>query len=365
MRKKNEELYNKLSTAILYDDSSTLEEARELIKHGADVNATIRTTGLPLLFLTIQSGHIEATKLLLDNKASVKTCGWNPLREAIRNGHAAIVELLLQAGADVNDRYKDNITPLHFTAKYGMIKIANILLKHEADVNAVDKHGSTPLDYVIQRKQRYSSELYKNAIELFIFNIAKLGVIDPNINNKGSKKNKDIIEGSEELKSLYEENKQLCQEELKKLESVKIEETEISYYDILMTKGSSKLASYAGNKNLQKAFKSDEWKKEFPIYANDIEKQWKKGVETLKFYQTLKKFGYYSLYFTVPALITGGICYAFLGVQVLPEIGLALAIGIAALAITAGVTLMQKKGEPAQLLSEPDVSEATQTQVVK
>uniref|UniRef100_A0A8P4K2F7 Poly [ADP-ribose] polymerase n=1 Tax=Dicentrarchus labrax TaxID=13489 RepID=A0A8P4K2F7_DICLA len=56
-----------------------------------------------------------------------------------------VCELLLRKGADVNDRTKDMMTPLHLAAEKGHNDVIEVLVKHEAKVNAVDHLGQTPL----------------------------------------------------------------------------------------------------------------------------------------------------------------------------------------------------------------------------
>jgi ankyrin repeat protein len=58
-----------------------------------------------------------------------------------------IVEALLAAGADVNARTKDNVTPLMCSigSPYSDPKISLVLIRAGADVNAADSNGRTVL----------------------------------------------------------------------------------------------------------------------------------------------------------------------------------------------------------------------------
>ncbi|KAM4030755.1 poly [ADP-ribose] polymerase tankyrase-2 isoform 3-T3 [Anomaloglossus baeobatrachus] len=56
-----------------------------------------------------------------------------------------ICELLLRKGANVNEKTKDFLTPLHVAAEKGHNDVAEVLLKHEAKMNAVDNLGQTCL----------------------------------------------------------------------------------------------------------------------------------------------------------------------------------------------------------------------------
>uniref|UniRef100_A0A8C2L1E5 Poly [ADP-ribose] polymerase n=1 Tax=Cyprinus carpio TaxID=7962 RepID=A0A8C2L1E5_CYPCA len=56
-----------------------------------------------------------------------------------------ICELLLRKGANVNEKNKDFLTPLHLAAEKSHNDIIEVLVKHEAKVNAVDNLGQTAL----------------------------------------------------------------------------------------------------------------------------------------------------------------------------------------------------------------------------
>ncbi|XP_072281308.1 poly [ADP-ribose] polymerase tankyrase-2 isoform X2 [Pyxicephalus adspersus] len=56
-----------------------------------------------------------------------------------------VCELLLRKGANVNEKTKDFLTPLHVAADKGHNDVVEVLLKHEAKVNALDNLGQTCL----------------------------------------------------------------------------------------------------------------------------------------------------------------------------------------------------------------------------
>ncbi|XP_067286244.1 poly [ADP-ribose] polymerase tankyrase-2 isoform X1 [Pseudorasbora parva] len=56
-----------------------------------------------------------------------------------------ICELLLRKGANINEKNKDFLTPLHLAAEKSHNDIIEVLVKHEAKVNAVDNLGQTAL----------------------------------------------------------------------------------------------------------------------------------------------------------------------------------------------------------------------------
>ncbi|XP_053244672.1 poly [ADP-ribose] polymerase tankyrase-2 isoform X5 [Podarcis raffonei] len=56
-----------------------------------------------------------------------------------------ICELLLRKGANINEKTKDFLTPLHVAAEKGHNDVVEVVMKHEAKVNALDNLGQTPL----------------------------------------------------------------------------------------------------------------------------------------------------------------------------------------------------------------------------
>lgn len=92
-----------------------IDDVKELLKSGADVNAKDMFGGNTGLHWSARLGLAEMARLLIEN------------------------------GADPNARNDDNDTPLHWAAREGQKELVVILLAHRAKVNAVGKAGWTPL----------------------------------------------------------------------------------------------------------------------------------------------------------------------------------------------------------------------------
>ena len=71
------------------------------------------------------------------------------------------VETLLKAGADVNTRYEDGLTPLiHAVSHNSNSAIIETLLKAGANIKAKDNEGKTAIDYAKENEKIYKTKAY-------------------------------------------------------------------------------------------------------------------------------------------------------------------------------------------------------------
>ncbi|OWK00372.1 TNKS [Cervus elaphus hippelaphus] len=92
-----------------------------LLQHGADVHAKDKG-GLVPLHNACSYGHYEVTELLLKHCA---VASLHPKRKQV-------TELLLRKGANVNEKNKDFMTPLHVAAERAHNDVMEVLHKHGA-----------------------------------------------------------------------------------------------------------------------------------------------------------------------------------------------------------------------------------------
>lgn len=151
-----------------------------LVENGADVNAGLSAgrgmtsdviVNTPLK-AAAESGNTDAMRILLNHGADVTFKGPNDdaaIHKACdshvkANKMLEMLRLLIGAGAEINDRGYQNMTPLHIVARGHFIydaserrdlylpvdtSVIRFLLDMGADPNATDDSGLTPLDYAL------------------------------------------------------------------------------------------------------------------------------------------------------------------------------------------------------------------------
>ena len=131
--------------------SVTVNEMRQALKDGADVNAVDNWGDTPLHYLALgRSNDIkgELIRVLIEAGADVDVRNYRkmtPLFKAVDDGNVDHVRALLQAGANVNVRDKGGDTPLHQATWKRDTDLLTLLLEHGAAVNAKNKWFETPL----------------------------------------------------------------------------------------------------------------------------------------------------------------------------------------------------------------------------
>jgi ankyrin repeat protein len=123
--------------------------ARMLLDSGARVDVADPKTGLTPLMLACEKNSRELVQLLLERKAAVDAADAQGRSVLVRsvanalNGKASseILGLLLDAGADIEARDSDSLTPLMMAAVAGNAGLLALLVGNGAAIDATDRCG--------------------------------------------------------------------------------------------------------------------------------------------------------------------------------------------------------------------------------
>lgn len=127
----------------------SVEAARILIDHNADLEAASEQDGAKAMHLAATFSDIEMLKILLDGGADIDSrdaFGRTPLLQAALFGHAHAVDWLLKRGADFERKdFRQGSTPLMIACYAGRLDVVRLLVEKGADIEARNNSGRTAL----------------------------------------------------------------------------------------------------------------------------------------------------------------------------------------------------------------------------
>ena len=119
-------------TSSLYAASEAGEtKVKSLLEKGVPVNSQA-VNGSSALHVSSQNGHIEVTKLLLENGAQVDILDneqWSPLMISCRSGQAAIAQVLLENEADAFLRNNKGQTALEIAEEFNQVNVLSLFAR--------------------------------------------------------------------------------------------------------------------------------------------------------------------------------------------------------------------------------------------
>ncbi len=148
-----------------------IEECRDLLDRGADVNAKNRYDGSTPLHRASWTGNYELCKLLLDRGADVNATDnldSTPLHLIFTRNRATelnVFNLLLDRGANINAKDNNGRTPLHIATWWERTEFCKLLLDYGADVIA-DRKNKLPIDIAKEFRHTEMIELFNSHINV-------------------------------------------------------------------------------------------------------------------------------------------------------------------------------------------------------
>lgn len=130
---------------------------RTAVEHDDDARVLRSSDGWTPLHLAAFFGRDDAVALLIDHGAPLDAHSTNatrnaPLHAALAGAtKASVVRRLILAGADVEARGAQNVTPLHLAASRGDAALCDLLIARGADPQAIMEDGTTPAALAIAR----------------------------------------------------------------------------------------------------------------------------------------------------------------------------------------------------------------------
>ncbi|WP_353278279.1 ankyrin repeat domain-containing protein [Wolbachia endosymbiont (group B) of Longitarsus flavicornis] len=241
-----------------------------LIEKKVDVNQGIFSNSISLLDYAASNADIDILNLLLNAGPSTIECNM-ALKTAAKKGHRNVVKRLVEAGVDVNDSQGGcRRTALHLAAIEGHRDIVEDLIEAEVKVDLQDILDRTALHWsVIKENKEIAKFLIAHKVKLKGYNAEK-----PLFLSRFENDHEASVVGRQ-LSKYWDK----CLE-IERMKEKSIDGTTITFYDILICKG-SELVYYARKGILQRALENDNYRNEFPIHANDLKDQYAKGTERL------------------------------------------------------------------------------------
>jgi ankyrin repeat protein len=133
--------------------AGNLDVVRELVQHGADVNATDPRAGQTALMWAAAEGHSDVVDGLIALGANVNAAsktGFTPLVFAVVKGDLASMKSLVAAGANPDVALRSGAKPVIVAMQYRHTDAALTLLDAGADFRVSDRAGNTTLHLAAQ-----------------------------------------------------------------------------------------------------------------------------------------------------------------------------------------------------------------------
>lgn len=128
-----------------------------------DVEQRNKQDESPLMMAAFK-GLLEISQKLIARDADVNKTGWTPLHYAATHGHLEVIALLLDKHAYIDAESPNGSTPLMMAAHYGTPEAVKLLLEAGADPMLKNQQGLNAIDFAQQAKRQDIAEIVAVAI---------------------------------------------------------------------------------------------------------------------------------------------------------------------------------------------------------
>ena len=145
--------WNGETALMIAAGAGSIEGVRQLVLHGADVNAADPRRGQTALMWAAAEGHTDVVGALLEigaNPKAASKAGFTPLVFAVTKNNVESIDKLAAAGADPNYTLPSGNKPLLVAMAYRHTEATLALLERGADITARDRAGNSPLHLAAQ-----------------------------------------------------------------------------------------------------------------------------------------------------------------------------------------------------------------------
>lgn len=230
---------------------------RQLLEHGADVNAS-------------ETDNATALHIAIDCHGQVGN---------ILDERDEMAVALLDYGANVDALDKHRQTPLHRACLNRYNKGTIVLLDYGADINLEDEFSHTPLDYAGYRIQQESNPAFFYTLRHHVHKLKYIG-------SHVSTKNEQCLQDLEKFYAhrfkiaKIEDFVELCAKEVSKMRELKLDNY-TTLYDIML-KNPNNMTRHVKNEEFVRIVRGKKHLDEFKIYGYLLQLQYQRGLKRSK-----------------------------------------------------------------------------------
>lgn len=141
---------------LLDNESLTIEELKNYLDQGVDINACNKENELSIIALAVQNSQLDLVEFLVEKGADINVLGGNGkqlsiMRFAVKQNSLDLVEALIKKDININNVIK-NTSALHLAIKERQENIIVHLIQQGVDLETTGRDGNNALHLAIKVK---------------------------------------------------------------------------------------------------------------------------------------------------------------------------------------------------------------------